>query len=264
MSKLSNLQVRIITAVILGAVVLTVTYLGGISFRILAVVMGAAIFVEWRKITGQISGRIINRVCELLLVMSFALLISGMPPVFTFGTIALAAIVGIVAMFTVGASGWLPLGILYAGIPAASLAYLHGDSAHGQLNVLMLFGIVWSTDVFAYFVGRTLGGPKLALSISPKKTWSGAIGGAAAAVAVGLFVALSESHTGNPLLPLIILLISIVSQGGDLFESWVKRKFGVKDSGTMIPGHGGMMDRVDGLALAATALYVTISILDFI
>lgn len=95
----------------------------------------------------------------------------------------------------------------------------------------------------------------MAPSISPGKTWSGAVGGAAAAVAAGLCVAMISGPWGNPALVLLILGVSIVSQCGDLFESWVKRKFGVKDSGTIIPGHGGVMDRVDGLAVAAVALY---------
>jgi phosphatidate cytidylyltransferase len=264
MSGLSNLQTRIISAVILGAIVLALTYLGGIAFRALAVVMGAAVCVEWRNITGQQSTNLINRATELLLVLSFALLIAGMTPLLVFSTIALAALVGVAATIAGSASRWLPLGIIYAGVPAASLAFLRGDTSVGLLNVLILFGLVWSTDIFAYFVGRAIGGPKLAPSISPNKTWSGAIGGAGAAVAVGIMIAFHNGHAVNPLLPVIILMISIISQGGDLFESWVKRKFGVKDSGTMIPGHGGMMDRVDGLAVAATALYVAISLLDFI
>lgn len=264
MSGLSNLQVRIISAVVLGAIVLTVTYFGGIAFRALAVVMGAAVYVEWRTITGQQSTNLLSRATELLLVLSFALLIAGMPPIFVFCTIAIAVLAGVAAAIAGSATPWLPMSVLYAGIPAASLAFLRGDTSGGLLNVLILFGLVWSTDIFAYFVGRAIGGPKLAPGISPNKTWSGAIGGAIAAVVVGIMIAYHNGHAGNPLLPVIILLISIISQGGDLFESWVKRKFGVKDSGTLIPGHGGMMDRVDGLAVAATALYVAISLLDFI
>lgn len=263
MNKLTNLQTRIISAVFLGAVVLVVTYFGGIAFRIFAVVMGAAVYVEWRTITGQLSGGIVNRIAEFFLVLSFALLISGMPPLVVFSAVALAALAGIAAIFIGEASLWLPTGILYAAIPATSLAFLRGDNAGGLLNVLILFGLVWSTDIFAYFVGRSIGGPKLAPSISPNKTWSGAIGGAAAAVAAGTMIAYHYGQAGSHLLPFIILLISIIAQGGDLFESWVKRKFGVKDSGTIIPGHGGMMDRVDGLAVAATALYVVRNILDF-
>ena len=264
MSGLTNLQTRIISALVLGAVVLVDTYFGGIAFRVLAVVMGEAVFVEWRAITGQRSGGVINRVAELLLVLSFALLVAGMPPLFVFGAIAVAALAGVISASIGTASRWLPIGILYAAIPAASLAFLRGDNASGLLTVLILFGLVWSTDIFAYFVGRAIGGPKLAPGISPNKTWSGAIGGAAAAVAIGTMIAFHNGHAGNPLLPFIILLISIASQCGDLFESWVKRKFGVKDSGTMIPGHGGMMDRVDGLAVAATALYAAICVFNFI
>lgn len=263
MSSLSNLQVRIISAVVLGAIVLIVTYFGGIAFRVLAVVMGAAVFVEWRTITGQSSGAIVNRMGELLLVLSFALLIADMPPIFVFGTIAIAALAGVAATFIGTASRWLPIGVLYAAIPAASLAFLRSDDAGGLLNILILFGLVWSTDIFAYFVGRAIGGPKLAPGISPNKTWSGAIGGAAAAFVVGFFVTAGKNTSNFVLLPLVTLLLSIVSQAGDLFESWVKRKFGVKDSGMIIPGHGGMMDRVDGLAVAATALYAARNLLDF-
>jgi phosphatidate cytidylyltransferase len=150
---------------------------------------------------------------------------------------------------------WLPSGIAYASIPASSLAYLRGDGDQGLFAIIFLFALVWSTDIFAYFVGRSMGGAKLAPKISPNKTWSGAIGGTAAAVAAGLAVAALTGPIGNPILPFVIVVISVLSQLGDLFESWIKRKFGVKDSGNMIPGHGGVMDRVDGLAVGATALY---------
>jgi phosphatidate cytidylyltransferase len=122
--------------------------------------------------------------------------------------------------------------------------------------MLFLFATVWATDILAYFVGRAIGGPKLAPSISPGKTWSGAIGGAVAGAAAGLVVAAAMGSASLAWIGLIAIVLSVVSQAGDLFESSVKRRNGVKDSGSLIPGHGGVMDRVDGLVAAAFALYV--------
>lgn len=260
-SNLSNLQLRLLSGVILAAIVLSLTWLGGMPFRLLAVAIGAGVFVEWRRITGCSPSTLAAKAAELLLILAFALLLAGMPPLIVFGALALAALGAFMAMLAGMASGWLGWGILYAGVPAASLAFLRGDSHDGLFAVLFLFALVWATDIFAYFVGRSIGGAKLAPSISPGKTWSGAIGGAAAAVAAGLGVAALYGPPGNPLLPFIIVLVSAWSQMGDLFESWVKRKFGVKDSGTIIPGHGGVMDRVDALAAAAAALYVVQSVI---
>lgn len=260
-AKLSNLQLRLISGFILAAIVLGLTWFGGFPFRLLAVAIGAGVFVEWRRITGTGANPWLVKTAEFLLIIAFALLLAGMPPVVVFSSMAAAALVGFGAKFAGQSSVWLAWGILYAGVPAASLAFLRGDHHDGLFTVLFLFALVWSTDIFAYFVGRSLGGRKLAPSISPGKTWSGAIGGTAAAVAAGLGVAALSGPVGNPVLPIIIVLVSAWSQIGDLFESWVKRKFGVKDSGTIIPGHGGVMDRVDALAAAATALYLVRSVI---
>src|SRR5690606_13899764 len=117
--------------------------------------------------------------------------------------------------------------------------------------------VVWVTDILAYFVGKAVGGPKLAPSISPGKTWSGAIGGAAGGTLAGLIVAQFVPTTaGMAVICVAALALSVVSQAGDLFESSLKRRFSVKDSGRIIPGHGGVMDRVDGLVAAAFALYL--------
>ncbi len=252
---LSNLQQRVISGVVLAAIVLVVTWFGGFAFRLLAVAIGVAIYVEWRKITG-IGNGIFVRIANLGLVLTFATLLAGLPPFFVFSVLALTVLFAALLFVFGQAKVWLPLGLGYAGVPAASLAFLRGNDGQGLYAIVFLFALVWSTDIFAYFVGRSLGGPKLAPKISPNKTWSGAIGGTAAAVAAGLGVAALAGPVGNPILPALIVLVSILSQSGDLFESWIKRKFGVKDSGSLIPGHGGVMDRVDGLVVAATALYL--------
>jgi phosphatidate cytidylyltransferase len=130
---------------------------------------------------------------------------------------------------------------------------LRDDAELGFFVIILLFAIVWTTDILAYFAGRAIGGPKLAPSISPKKTWSGAIVGTAGAVIAALLIA-KFSARGNPVfIGCIALVLSAVSQAGDLFESKIKRLFNAKDSSGLIPGHGGLMDRLDGFWAAATA-----------
>ncbi len=128
---------------------------------------------------------------------------------------------------------------------------LRSDPEFGLPAVLFLFAVVWSTDILGYFVGRTIGGPRLAPHISPKKTWSGACGGALGALAAGIAVVYIAG--GTALLPVacVAFVLSIASQAGDLFESAVKRRFGVKDASHVIPGHGGLMDRLDGFIAAS-------------
>ncbi|OYW40412.1 MAG: hypothetical protein B7Z45_04250 [Azorhizobium sp. 12-66-6] len=128
---------------------------------------------------------------------------------------------------------------------------LRGDTGIGGLAVVFLFAVVWGTDVGAYFTGRTIGGPKLAPRLSPNKTWSGAIGGAAVGTIAGSGLVMAFGFSFSPALVAIGVLISSVSQCGDLTESAFKRAFGVKDTGGLIPGHGGVLDRLDGFMAAA-------------
>jgi len=144
---------------------------------------------------------------------------------------------------------WIVAGIAYACTLWLAPMLLRADQAGGFKALLLLFVIVWTTDVLGYFVGRTIGGPKLCAAISPKKTWSGAIAGAVGAT---LVVLLLGSYFGSRnAIALMALLLSVVAQLGDLLESWVKRQFGAKDASHLIPGHGGVMDRLDGFWAAA-------------
>jgi phosphatidate cytidylyltransferase len=128
---------------------------------------------------------------------------------------------------------------------------LRSDHERGFLAVIVLFGIVWATDIFAYLVGRTIGGPKLASRFSPKKTWAGAVGGVLAGVLAAVVIAKLAGLAGLRTIAIIAAILSLAAQAGDIFESMVKRRFGVKDSSRLIPGHGGLMDRLDGFTAAA-------------
>ena len=147
---------------------------------------------------------------------------------------------------------WLPGGVVYIGLAGLALAALRrAPDPVGLANMLFVLVVVWSSDIGAYVAGRWWGGPKLAPAISPGKTRSGAVGGLLAAMLLGGLVAWLSAPGGLPLAVVLAAVLSVVSQAGDLFESWVKRRFGVKDSSALIPGHGGLLDRLDGLLWAA-------------
>jgi phosphatidate cytidylyltransferase len=161
---------------------------------------------------------------------------------------ASAALVGTLA--PAGRRLWSGAGVIYAGA-LVSAVVLRTDQADGFVAIVFLFVVVWVTDILAYFVGRALGGPKLCPPVSPKKTWSGALGGAAAATLGGVILAVSAGLGNLPAIAVLGLVLSAVAQAGDLLESWVKRQFGIKDASHLIPGHGGLMDRLDGFLAAA-------------
>ncbi|MBN9034546.1 MAG: phosphatidate cytidylyltransferase [Rhizobiales bacterium] len=255
--RLSNLQTRVISAVVLAAVALSATWAGGIWFRLLAVAIGAAVFFEWATMAGRVASIRQQAGSWVLVGLVLLALAVGMDAQTVFlGALGAALLVFLYGRLA-GEGGWLWLAVAYAAIPAAALAFLRDGDAAGLWAILFLFAVVWATDILAYFVGRAVGGPKLAPSISPGKTWSGAIGGAAAGTLAGIGVAAAAASPASPwLIGLAALLLSVLSQMGDLFESGLKRRFGVKDSGWLIPGHGGVMDRVDGLVAAAIALSV--------
>ena len=146
---------------------------------------------------------------------------------------------------------WMVAGFGYAGIMLAAPAILRADAGLGLLAILLLFAIVWTTDILGYFAGRAFGGPKLWPAISPKKTWSGAIAGTLGAAIVAVVVTHLFGASNGGTVAAVALLLSVVAQLGDLLESWIKRKFGAKDASHLIPGHGGLMDRLDGFWAAA-------------
>ena len=142
--------------------------------------------------------------------------------------------------------GWVAVGIFYAAAMFIAPVVLRADAQFGMAVILLLFAVVWTTDIVGYFAGRAIGGPKLAPSVSPKKTWSGAIAGLVVAVLIVVLATRFIPQAKVGVLIALTIVLSIVSQAGDLAESALKRHFGAKDASQIIPGHGGVMDRLDG------------------
>jgi phosphatidate cytidylyltransferase len=148
---------------------------------------------------------------------------------------------------------WMVAGLVYAGALLIAPIVLRADPTLGFVAIVFLFAVVWASDIGAYFTGRALGGPKLWPAVSPKKTWSGAVGGTVTAMLAGVAVAASAGLGSLIRVALVGLFLSVVSQFGDLLESAIKRRFGAKDASQLIPGHGGVMDRLDGFLTAVAA-----------
>lgn len=253
----SNLQLRVMSAIVLAVVVLGLTWAGGFWYRLLSAVIGAAVLYEWTSMVLP-KEKVVHRVLlGLLFFPVIAFLVIGYPILPALIVLVAAFLVAVIYGVGTKSGLWPSLGVLYAGMSAIALAALRNDDSAGLAVTIFLFAVVWATDIAAYFVGRKFGGPKLAPSISPGKTWSGAIGGTLGAVVAGLIVAWAYGTSWNIVaLLVLILILSGISQVGDLFESSIKRRNGVKDSSQLIPGHGGVMDRVDGLVAAAAALFI--------
>jgi phosphatidate cytidylyltransferase len=240
----------LIWGVILAGVALGVAAIGGWPMTIAVVAMVALVGREWMTITLGSRPDAIGAAAVAALVI---VVLAGADQI----GLSLAASAAIAA--GLGAwlrSGWATVGILYMAALGISAVALRADPFLGFEALLFVFAIVWVTDSAAYFAGRAIGGPKLWPAVSPGKTWAGAIGGATGGLVAGLLIGLIVGIAVTPELALVAFGLSALSQCGDLFESAVKRRFGVKDSGNLIPGHGGLMDRVDALifALAAAAI----------
>jgi phosphatidate cytidylyltransferase len=250
----SELTLRVVSSAVLGPLAIALAWLGGVPFFVFWAIAACGIFWEWRAILRD-PGPTPKGLGECAIaVAGVSAMIGrlGAAAVLLGLGVAVEAVVATSTMFRL----WAAAGVIYAGSLLIACALLRSDLQFGFVAIGFLFAIVWTTDILAYFVGRFLGGPKLWERVSPKKTWSGAIGGACGAVMAGLAVAY-YAHLANPLaVGALALILSATSQGGDLFESAFKRRFGVKDAGHVIPGHGGIMDRLDGFLAAAVVAAV--------
>ena len=259
-----NLILRVASAAVLAPVTLAITYAGGWIFLALCTFAAGGILWEWTALVSR-------RADARILVPGWAALVAAMLLIGlhlangAWATIAAGAVIaGLFAAArrrgegAAAAAGstltlWAAGGIVYAGALLMAPALLRDDPQWGLTALLFLFANVWATDIFAYFCGRTIGGPLLWPKVSPKKTWAGAIGGLAGGVAAGVAVAYASGIGGLGIVGVMAFVLSILAQAGDLFESAVKRCFGAKDASRLIPGHGGLMDRLDGFLVAAFA-----------
>jgi phosphatidate cytidylyltransferase len=241
-----NLMMRVAAALILAPVAVAVAWLGGWLWTTLVTLAAIGLYVEWLMIVG------VARETRVVTSGAVALVISGLCLAagwINASLLALALGLAAVTLLSPERRGWIATGFFYAAAAQIASVLVRLDQTYGFVALMLVLLVVWVTDIGGYFAGRGIGGPKLWPRVSPKKTWAGAVGGFAASLVIAAgFAALGLGKTG----PLLLLgaVLSIASQLGDLFESAVKRRFGVKDSSHIIPGHGGLLDRLDGFVAA--------------
>ena len=247
----NNLALRILSAVVLAPLALLAAYLGGVPFAIFWAAAALAVFWEWITIVAGRSYRLMFSSCGGAIAAAGFLAWLGRP-VAALLMVGLGALVA--AIFAPRERRlWVTAGVVYAGAMLLAAMFLRADDVFGFAVIVVLFAIVWTTDILGYFAGRAFGGPKLLPAVSPKKTWSGAIAGALGAMIVAVGVSSLFGSFNKLAIVIVALSLSVIAQFGDLLESWVKRQFGAKDSSQLIPGHGGVMDRLDGFWAAALA-----------
>ncbi len=255
--KKSNLLTRVVSALVMLPIAIFVMLTGGLPFFILVTLLTILILSEWNGIVEDKPLSILVGVevfCAVLLL--FALNMGS--PYLLYSFICSVVSVLVVAYLVKAKILWALTGFLYALVPSA--AFLVINESYGGAVILWMMILIWSMDTGAYFVGKNVGGPKMSPKISPNKTWSGLIGGAITAMIFGSifghYMKDADTLIFNDATILLILsgLLALLSQIGDLAESAVKRAFKVKDSGSIIPGHGGVMDRVDGVLFVAPAV----------
>ena len=241
-----NLLLRLAAALVLAPLALAAAYVGGVFWSALVTLTAVGLFVEWLMVVGEIRAIGVTVAGAVALAVSGYCLALGLVD---FAVVTLGLGLAVVTAFAAGHRSWAATGFVYAGAALLASILVRLDPLQGWSALLLVLLVVWASDIGGYVAGRGIGGPKLAPRISPNKTWAGAIGGFVGSLVVA--AGLSVFGVGD-IVPLLAVaaVLSIISQLGDLFESAVKRHFGVKDSSHIIPGHGGLLDRLDGYVAA--------------
>ena len=245
-----ELATRVASGLVLAAVAISATLASPWTFLLLIIAAACVVAWEWGRLT-RADG--FDRIAVMQMIgvaLTLALVAFGRPG------LALAALAVTAAAIAAAGAGsqslqWALGGLAYATLPAASLVWLRSDAALGAIAVLYLLAVAWTTDTASYAGGRLIGGPKLAPRISPNKTWSGFAAGALTPALIGCAFAVYLGGTSAAWLAFVSVALAFACQMGDLIESAVKRLFGTKDMSALIPGHGGLLDRIDSLLFAA-------------
>jgi phosphatidate cytidylyltransferase len=242
-----DLRFRVISSLVLAPAAIVAAVFGGWITGLIAAAFSVVILFEWRYVTGGKGGLLPT------LIASAAIVLAVMATAYGFLLIAFPLlIVGAVLAYALARDSWAASGTVYAAAFGVSLLAIRYDPGYGLQAIAFVFAVAWITDTGAFFVGRSVGGPRLWPLISPRKTWSGLLGGLLLGSAGGFVLALLLRIPPSLGLLQVCVALSVATHIGDLFESALKRFFGIKDAGKLIPGHGGVMDRVDGLLIAGT------------
>ena len=253
-----DLGIRTLSSAILIPAVLLDVWLGDIWFHLLVAFLAVMMAHEWCNIVHERNSAQFALHAAGALCGAFLTLALDWPATLSVLAVVWLSSVALSVRQRRKLSRWVLLGVPYIGLPAMAFVILRGETHAGMLTIMWLLVVVWAADICAYFAGRLIGGPKLAPRISPKKTWAGLWGAVVGAAAAGLAMGYWIGSTGFLVLLVLGGILAVVEQLGDLFESALKRHYGVKDSGRLIPGHGGILDRVDGLVAAALCLAVVV------
>ncbi len=258
---MTELQTRSLSGVVMIAVALAALWLGGFAFWSLCAVLAVLMMTEWAQMAQASLWQIaFGAILSAALMLYGSMLVAAPVAPALISTIELTGFAAIL-LAVLSFRARLGAGLLYAVLPAAALVFIRAQPEQGLMLALWTRVIVWATDIGAYIAGRAIGGPKLAPKISPNKTWAGLFGGMVAAAIFGAGIAYAAQ------LPMLCWVggapLAVAAQMGDLFESWLKRRSGVKDSGKLLPGHGGVLDRLDGVVPVAilVAACVTVGML---
>lgn len=254
----TELSARVVSAAILALVALFATYLGGWLFAFLWLLAGIVILSEWTAMARLEPRWLLQSVLGVGLIALTLCHVTGAQFAIGLGVFGLWLGLSVVLGATARDRVWAAAGFACAAVVVLVPTLVRDHPALGIVGVLWMFAVVWTTDIAAYFTGRRFGGPKLWPRVSPKKTWSGFAGGLVAGTLAGIAVPLIATRWGWPQpiatmwIGFLSVIASVVGQAGDLAESALKRHFGVKDSGHIIPGHGGVMDRLDAFWAVAS------------
>ena len=256
----ADLMPRIVSGLVLAGLALAANWAGPLPFAVMVAVVALVMSWEWARVVRPpaLDVALLAQLAAVPIPVCAAAVGVPLP-----GVVALLAGAAIVALLCRPRQPLLSgLGVLYVGLPAIALIWLRNDGAHGQLAILFIYIIVWTTDTFAYTCGKLIGGPKLWPAISPMKTWAGTLGGIGFAGLGSIAFGYATAHPAPLGLALIGVVLSLAAQSGDLAESALKRSFAVKHASLLIPGHGGFMDRMDGIAAAAAVAALLAALYD--